>query len=168
MTALYREQSAAFRCSVSPELSRARVKIGWSSYNACVTEVSRDGFTLSLPDKVAKRVPQGTEFQLDYRGERWILQSEYRNQDSDGNALVSAVCTKDLTKMNYRDGSIRESLFGGVKISPTDPVLPIGVVAGIILILLISPGWGDQLGTSSYLTDMIRQIIDGFKEAVSS
>lgn len=159
--------NCAFRCVIEPEMGTATVQIGWRHYAARVAEVARDGFTVVVPVRVAKRLSQGSKFTLDYHDETWLVGVESRNQDPNGLIKLRVRREEDLTQLTHEGEWGWLDFLGGVSLRNADPLLSIGTVCGIITILLVSPGVGDELGTSSYLAELFHSMTSRVWEALS-
>ncbi len=161
------EDKAAFRCSVAPECSRASIQIGWNRFPARVTEVARDGFTVVIPSKASRKISQGAKLRLNYGDELWVVSLKSRNLSSDGRIELKVRREKDLTPHDYRGSQGLTGVHNSISLRAADPALSIGALAGIILILLVCPGYGDELGTSSFLTELIGETLQSIWSAIT-
>ena len=157
----------AARFAVSEDCSGAMVRFGWRSTAIQVLEISRDGFTLAANASLGNYLKKGRSVQLDYRGESSLVTLESLTGPDTHEDRIHVVRLCDVTKTKVPSSSGLSFLRGNSKVQPQDPTLPIGVVFGILLILLITPGWGDDLGTSVYLTDFIQALVSSIREIVS-
>ncbi len=163
----HHDDKPAFRCAVANECSRAFIRVGWSRFQATVTEVSRDGFTLRLPSKASRGVSQGNKLRLYYSQEVWLVSVESKSLDSDGKIALKVRREEDLTRVVFQGDSGFGSLLNGVSLRSADPGLSLGVILGVTLVVLISPGLGDELGTSSYLSELFQSSLTTVWEAVT-
>lgn len=159
---------AAAKIAVLPECSGAKVVLGWRSVQVQVLELSRDAFTLRVSHRVAKQMRGGKHFRLDYRGESSLIACQTVLEENEAGVTLEVIRLQDVTRQSVESASILSGgLLGNRKVTPTDPTLPVGVVLGIVLILLITPGWGDDLGTSQYLSDVFSMVAQSIKEIVA-
>ena len=158
------DRTTAFRCNVAPEYSEAKVVIGWKTCDVRVCEVARDSFTLIVPKSLLKKTRQGSKFELRYRDEAWIVQCTSQEIAPEGFYQIHAQRLQDLTKMEYRSSFFWWLGSNQVEVRHRDPILPVGIIAAFLLIVLIMPGLGDDLGTSSFLSDFFGSAARTVKE----
>lgn len=154
------DRASAFRCSVSPENSHAKVRIGRRNWDVRVCELSRECFTLIIPKAMVRYAPQGAKIQVFYRDEIWLVQAASHELTADEHQLLQVNRLQDLTKMEYRSNPWWWLGSGNVEVRSKDPMLPVGVIAGVLLVLMIMPGFGDDLGTTSFVTDAIANAVE--------
>ena len=62
-----KDTSPSYRCKVRSSNSRASLKLGWKSYPVQVFEMSRDSFSVRVPEVIANRVSIGSKPKLLYQ-----------------------------------------------------------------------------------------------------
>ncbi|MCA9130135.1 MAG: hypothetical protein KDB22_23770 [Planctomycetales bacterium] len=154
----------AFRCSIAPEFSTARLRIRNRYYDVKVLDTSRDGFTIRLPCKAAGRLRSNSLVELWFRKEHWQLRvrSQYRSNDDFTNIGFERV--RELTKVKI-PSSWGYSLIPRFSTN-TDPALVMYFMLAIIFVSLALPGVGENLGTAKYIRSGVHSLVQTIKSTI--
>lgn len=155
------DERSAFRCTVPPEHSAAKLKIGRVYHDVNVTEMSRNSFTVCMPQATYELMGMEENFRLRFEGESWNVakQSAYTFPNN-GMPItkVGFMRIKDLTTMKEPRASIFH-LFSSKTHGHSDPTFLMYLMLAFIFACLALPGMGDNLGTAPKIREGIHEII---------
>ena len=138
-------RTAAFRCAITPDNSSATIKVGRRRISVSLVEVSRVGFTVRMPLKVARRISTSKTYLLTLKSEIWEVQKEADRIQGDASD-VRFVRVRERTKIK-----LPKNHFGYLipRFDPrTDPELLLFLMLAFITAIVSLPGIGDNLGTA--------------------
>lgn len=150
-------EDRAFRCSIAPEFSAARIKIGRRRYDANVLDTSRDGYTLRLPHKIADKLSCGAKAELWFRNEHWQIQRKSHYRDCDQFDHVGFQRITELTRI--REPKSHGALLPKVSAN-ADPGLLLYLTLIFIFACFALPGLGDNIGTAPIIRDSVKSVFD--------
>lgn len=153
----------AFRCSVSEELSKARLKTGIRTLNVHVRDTSREGYTIVATPAIAKRIPN-KPILLEFNGETTLVEANGTYQDEPGVVRINLARLADCTK--YSVPSSWWSIFVPKVSVNSDPTLPVGMIIAFLVLSTCLPGTGDSLGTAPKVRWMLSNLWQIFDETI--
>ncbi len=160
-------QSRAFQITPPDDMQLGLLCTNLMNHPVAVTGQSWLGFTIRVPEKLAKKLSYGKFGRLRYQGDEYKVQYDVQEKVSSTEVDVSLL----LTDESYSKHRTRKAV--GVKsrsiqVAQKDSVFSAAVLLCFLLILLALPGWGDQWGTSHYFDEGCRTITQGFYQALQS
>lgn len=146
----------AFRCSVVPENSAARLTMGWRNYKVRVIDTSREAFTLEVDAKTYGRIKEGTKAVLEYNQEHWEVQCTALFQMLNGQLNVSMARVKDCSRVRGPRPTFWSLL--PVANATADPVLPLALLLSLLFACVALPGMGDSIGTAPKIRKAVQDV----------
>lgn len=159
------ERRAAYRCSIPPENSSARLKIGSRRYMVSVLDTSREGYSLKVPTKVAKRIPESNLFQIEFAGETWEVSKMGSYTESPNYSHVGVRRFREITKLKAEVGGFNWWFLPKAALDK-DPVMLAGLVGAFLLACICLPGVGDHLGTAPRINRAVKSAWSSFEKSV--
>lgn len=158
------DRRQAFRCSVASEISAAKLRIGFRSYQVRVRDTSREGYTIVVTEQISKKMRAGGNKYLSFNGETWQVQNSGVYQEDSQEIRIGLLRVKDCTKIKI------PSTWGWAFLPKfnlsSDPVLPVGMIISFLVVCVCLPGTGDSLGTAPKVRQAIHGIMDLFDKAI--
>ena len=152
------DERGAFRCTVAPENSAAKLKLGYRLHNVWVMNTSRDGFCVRAPNALAKRITERKRPVLIFGGERWIVQLKSRYSDSSKFTNIGFARVREV--MPNQQGPTGWSFALMPRSSPKqDPTFLVFLMIAFALAVISLPGLGDSLGTAPKVRTMIQSVM---------
>lgn len=135
----------AFKCAVTPDNSSAKLKIGVRRIDARLVAISRTGFTVELPTKLARTISPASICELSFGSEVWAVRKEsFSNVGNSSHVYFDRI--REKTKIKVPRASFDYLL---PKYDPrADPELLLFLTLALIVSVISLPGIGDQLGTA--------------------
>lgn len=154
---------SAFRCTVVPEHSAARLWLGWRSYPVRLVDTSREAFTLDVDGDIFSRLKEGRRGILEFQGERWevVCTAFYRHIDEQYHASMARV--RDCTRVRAPKPSFWALLPRAN--AESSPALPLALLLSLLFACVALPGMGDSLGTAPKIRKAVQDV---WRRAVGS
>lgn len=160
-----KDTSPSYRCKVSSSNSRASLKLGWKSYPVQVFEMSRDSFSVRVPEVIANRVSIGSKPKLLYQEMLWQVLCTQKwigeNKLVDMEFHQVAELTPPKLVSQRVGGAARP-----IQAIPHDSTLTVATGVALILMVLIMPAWGGQWGTSDAICNAVQTVWDTLGQMV--
>jgi hypothetical protein len=153
------DRSLPYRCLIRPEECQAVLKVGGSSVDCQVVDLSREDFHVRIPRAKLKKVQSARKVELRYQGERWIVRPRGNAQPGSDTLYFQRV--EELTKT--KPPSPWASLISVQLSQQTDPRFVMALMLAFIFACLALPGLGDKVGTAPRLKKGIHSVISSFK-----
>lgn len=135
----------AYRCSIIPENSLAKLKVGRSKTKAQLIEVSRTGFTVAIPRKLARKISPSSRCELSFGSEVWAVRKS-SCVDEGKFSHVQFDRVREKTKIKLPRAYLGYLL---PKFDPkSEPELLLFLMLSFIVCVVSLPGVGDQIGTA--------------------
>lgn len=152
----YENPTSAFRCTVVPEQSSGRLRLGWQRHQIRVLDTSRDAFTLQVSAETFGKLREGSRAILDYHDEVWDVECTAVFRLLDDRFHVSMSRLRDRTAIRGPKSSSLSALLpsGGT----ADPVLPLALLISFLLACVALPGMGDSLGTAPKIRKAVQDV----------
>lgn len=158
------DDRGAFRCTIPPENAAARLKVGSKWHDVAIQDASRSGYTVQVPQRVAKKIKDNARYVLKYRGEEWEIERQSSFSDSDEHVNVGFSRIRELTKLTEPKSSIWS--FVPQVSSQTDPTFLFFLMLAFLIACLSLPGVGDGLGTAPKIQKGVRSVVDSVKDSM--
>ena len=149
----------AYSFDLEPEQVPCRMRIGRKKLLVQVTQYSWSGYSIAVPKSQWKLFALGKRGTLEFQGNTHKVRFLNRVLQDDGAVIVELERIDDALKSSISARKKRNVAGAGIRLNQGDSVLSIASCFGLVLILLILPGWGEGWGTSSYLTDGIKSVM---------
>ncbi len=151
----------AYSFDIEPEQAPCRMRIGRKKLLVQVTQYSWSGYTIGVPKSQWRLFALGKRGTLEFQGNTHKVIFLNRVLQDDGSIFVELERMDDVLKSSISGRKKRNVAGASIRLNQGDSVLSIASCFGLVLILLILPGWGEGWGTSSYLTDGIKTFVAG-------
>lgn len=152
------DRTSAYRCKLSPPYNQGRIKIGGTKKDIEIVEQSRDGFTIRVPETLARKISKSKHNSLYYQGTAWSVSCKNVWVDEEGNNLVELSALEELAQGRSQEGNG----FGGIaklqSASAMDGTYAAVFLTVMTICILIMPAWGGKWGTSQIICDFVVQI----------
>lgn len=155
----------AFRCTVPPENSAAKLKVKNKWHDVAVLDTSRSGFSVRVGGGIARKLKAGQTYQLKFNGEHWRVEQESNFSDTGGDSTIGFSRIEELTKIKLP--STPWTAYVSKTSSQTDPTFLFFLMIVFLIACISLPGVGDNLGTAPKVRDGVKAAIDTFKEAIN-
>ena len=152
----------AFRCTVPPENSAAKLKIRNKWLDVAVLDTSRSGFSARVGSSIAKKLKPGQKYELKFNGEHWRVEQESNFSDAGGDSTIGFSRIEELTKM--RMPSTPLTAYVSKTSAQTDPTFLFFIMIVFLIACLSLPGVGDNLGTAPKVRDGVKTVIETVKD----
>jgi len=155
----------AFHCVVPIELSRAKLIFWGYEIPIEILSISRDEFSFIVSCSSADKIQTGKKYRLQHRGDEWEVECLGHEALDDVRHVVVVKRLKDRTR--YENvGNWWSQIFKSHQ--KADPIIVFALAVGFIVSYLLLPGWGEDLGTTRPITDMVQHCIDVIQFALHS
>jgi len=152
--------ASAYSFSIATADALAILRLGRKNFRVQVTDFSWAGFTVSAPRKLARRFKSGCSGKLYHSGADHNISIASTSEAENGDILVSLSRQQENSPQRRSSYGIAKSHSRDV--NQSDPLLMVAAGVCLVLLLLATPGWGDEWGTSRYFSDGIQ----GFGQAI--
>ncbi len=165
------DRSTPYQIRMPSHQAAAKLRIGRRELLVQVRDVSWADITVALPASVARKFGNGRSVTLTHQGETLKSKICARHVGTDGETLLvlrqvhGELASSKMTKTHQHPDRIRPVSEQRVN---SDPLLTIVLMVGGLVAIMIMPGWGDELGTSSTLTDGICDFCTGMLQFFKS
>ena len=159
------DTSPSYRCKVSSANSLASLRLGWKSYPVQVFEMSRDSFSVRVPEAIAKRVSVGSKPKLFYQEMLWRVLCTQKWVGENDLVDLEFQQVAELTPPKIVSSPVGGSA-GRVHAIQRDSSLTVATGVALILTVLIMPAWGGQWGTSDAICTAIQTTWDSLGQMV--
>lgn len=157
------DRSGAYRCAVSLENSAAELRVGAKSYSVRVLDMSRNGFTIRVPNAILKRIRSKPNLRLEYSSELWEVELDGEYSDSNDFTNLSLVRVRDLTTLKMPNGF--QFSFGTMFSLNQDPTFLLGLMLAFLAACFCLPGIGDQVGTAPKISRSVKAAWQSFEKS---
>lgn len=147
---------AAFRCTVVPEQSAARLRLGWRTYAVRVVDTSREAFTLDVDRSIYSRLEEGRRGTLTYQDETWEVMCRAVFRHVDDQYHVSMARLRDCTRVRGPQPSFWSLLPRSN--AESSPALPLALLLSLLFACVALPGMGDSLGTAPKIRKVVQDV----------
>jgi len=151
----------AYSFDLQADQAASCLRIGRKRLKVQVTQFSWSGYTISAPRSAARMLGLGRQGILEFQGDSYRVCCMGRDLQEDGSLSLQLQRIDDATKSSVATRKKRNKAGGSHRLSQGDSVLSLASCLGLVLILLILPGWGDGWGTSTYLSEGIKTFFSG-------
>ena len=158
----------AYSFDMEPEQAPCRMRIGHKKLLVQVTQYSWSGYTIAVPKSQSKLFALGKRGTIEFQGNTHKVSFLNRTLLEDKTVVVELERIDDATKASISARKKRTVAGASIRLNQGDSVLSIASCFGLVLILLILPGWGDGWGTSSYISEGIKTVVAGGCDACRS
>ena len=152
------DERDAYRCSVAPENSAAKLKIGHKFYDINVVDTSRNGFTVRVSNRTFGKLREGSKYVLRHAGETWLVSKQSHYNETDKSTQVGFARLQDLTPVEKPKTSLLQ-VFSSKAHGSSDPAFLLYLMLAFLFACVALPGMGDNLGTAPRIRDGIREIM---------
>ncbi len=152
------DRTQAYSFDLNANRSTGWLRFGWHKFQAFVTEYSWSGYTVVVSPSIARKLRKGRHGTLEFQG------SNYKVSCLDSKSLDKKTVEVHLLLDASESAPVQSTkkkrcaAASTLNLNQRDPVLGIATWVGLILVLLILPGWGEGWGTSDYLSDGFRTV----------
>ena len=153
------DRSLPYRCLIRPEQCRAVLKLGGSSIECQIVDLSREDFQVRVPKGKLKKLQRAKKIEMHYSDERWYVRP--LSDAPRGSDTIYLQRLEELTKIELP--SAWASLFSSNMSRQTDPRFLMALMLAFLFACLALPGLGDKLGTAPRLKSGIHSVIGSFK-----
>lgn len=154
------DERSSFRCSVPPENSAAKLRIGRKYHNINITETSRDSFTACMPQATFESIGAREDLKIYFSGEVWTVRRCSDHTYPNSGVPITKVGfkrLKELTPFKQPSSSFFQ-LFTTKSHGTTDPTFLMYLMLAFLFACLALPGMGDNLGTAPRIRDGVQEI----------
>lgn len=147
-----------YRCCIAAENSAGKLKIGPRTFDVCVTNTSRTGFGIRVPNHVAQKLRGKRRLLLLYAGETWEVGIQSRYSDDSHYTNLGLTRGRELTKL-----AVPGNWWGGMfsrSSAPADPTFLAFLVLAFLIAVISLPGIGDSLGTAPKVRQALSSVMD--------
>lgn len=155
----------SYRCKVSNANSVAFLRLGWKSYPVQVFEMSRDSFSVRVPEAIARRVAVGSKPKLFYQEMLWRVLCTQKWVGENQDVALEFQQVAELTPLKVVSNPMSGTA-GQVQAIQRDSSLMVAGGVALILMILIMPAWGGQWGTSDAICTAIQTTWDTLGQLV--
>lgn len=161
----YVDRSQPYPIRVPVGQSAGELHVGWRSYPINVVDISWQTITIAVTKKIAARIRHHSKATVWNQGNQWLVIVEGHPQQHENGLVTLSLNLAD--REDPRLKQIQRSTRGasvqiGTQRMGTDPVVVAVMIIGILIALLVTPGWGEQWGTSVPLTKAITELFSSF------
>ena len=157
------DRSGAYKCIVSHDNSAAELRVGTKSFGVRVLDMSRDGYTVRVPNSILKRIRSKPNLRLEYSGELWEVALDGEFSDSGEYSNLSLVRVRDLTTLKLP--SAFQFSFGTMFSLNQDPTFLLGLLLAFLAACFCLPGIGDQVGTAPKISRSVKAAWQSFEKS---
>ncbi len=155
------EREKPFCFQTPTEQSQGMLTLGRRNFQVIVCQYSWAGYTIEVTDKLAKRLHLGKIGKLSHQGSTYTIKCASRERLERNRVQVELERQDDEADRRRFMRRTKVNASATLSLNPRDPVLTISTISFIVLMLMISPGWGDSWGTSRYFTNGISSVFKG-------
>lgn len=155
-----------FRCPINNGRTDATIRIGRKRVKATVQETSIDGYTVVVGPSHSSKLAVGKSWLLEHDGTKTEVHPLWFFNTPEGDVQLGLKRLRDLTPPEKHSRSLLVR-FGGARFQ--DPSYSAAVYGGFVLsliCLMALPGWGDHMGTSDRIHDVVHWFIDGLDDTL--
>lgn len=153
-----KDERCAFRCSIPPEHSAAKLKVGRRFHSVSIVDTSRNGFTLRAPTALANKLKLDSCYDLYFAGERWEVRLESRYSESSESMTMGCSRVRDLTKLRSPSSWCLPLL--PKQDAQSDPTFLLYLILAFLVAVFCLPGMGDGLGTAPKVRKGVNTLVD--------
>jgi hypothetical protein len=155
----------AFRCRIPPENSAAKLKFGRRLVNVCVLDTSRSGFSVRLPNKIARKLNNRKRAVLYFAGEKWEVTAKSSYTGTDDFTVVGLSRIRELTKID------QPASWGFTFLPKTnlqnDPAFLMYLMLAFVVAVICLPGVGDNLGTAPKVRKGLNNVVQSITHTMN-
>ncbi len=159
------DRAKAYSFGLQASQASACLRIGWHKLKVSVTEYSWSGYTVVVQKRAARKLREGREWTLEYQGSDYRVNCLGSRPLSDGKVEVHLQLDQSATTPSSTSKKKPWTAATSVRLNHRDPLLGLASGIGLVVMLLILPGWGDEWGTSACLTNGFRTAFDNAFDA---
>jgi len=152
------DRAKAYSFDLNANPLTGSLRFGWCNFQALVTEYSWSGYTIVVSPSIARKLRKGRQGTLEFQGSSYkvsCLDSKSLDKKSvEVHLLLNASESTPLVPKKKKRCAASASL----NLNQRDPVLGTATCLGLLMLLLILPGWGEGWGTSAYLSEGFRSV----------
>jgi hypothetical protein len=160
------ESSHAYHCAVPPEQSAGKLLFSFTEIRIVMLSVSADEFSFLVDKRKASKLLKGNQYWLRYRGEDWDVELLDRESFDDRCDVAIVKRLRDKTKLRFRGTGVSHLL--ATSAGNADPLIVFTIAFGLAVVLLTLPGWGEELGTSRPIADMMEKLYQHIENIIRS
>lgn len=146
----------AFRCTVVPEQSAARLRLRLRSHRVRVIDTSREAFTLEVDQAIFSRLKEGTRGTLEYQDEKWEVVCTAVFRLVENQFHVSMARISERTQIQGPKPTFRALL--PKSNAESSPALPLALLLSFLFACVALPGMGDSLGTAPKIRKVVQDV----------
>lgn len=143
--------TTSYRCPVSSENRMATLTLGGRKLKVEVTELSRDSFSVLVPNATGKKLVVGKSYRLFYQDMLWGVVCRTKWVAGEGKTSIEFDVADELTPLKLVKGPWWSKTKGANVYGQSDTTLPFALITAFVLAVLIMPAWGGKWGTSDAL-----------------
>lgn len=155
----------AFRCTVPPENSAAKLRVKNKWHDVAVLDTSRCGFSVRVRGGIAGKLKAGKTYELKFNGEHWRVEQESNFSDAGGDSTVGFSRIEELTKIKMPSTPL--TAYVSKTTAQSDPTFLFFIMVVFLIACISLPGIGDNLGTAPKVRAGVKSVIDTIKEAIN-
>jgi hypothetical protein len=149
------DRSPSYRCKISRGNTRALLRLGWHRYDVDVIEMSRDSFSVRVPQKIGNQISVGGKSKLFYQEMLWSVLCTHKWLGDEKQVELEFKQLAELTPLRVPKATCGGKT-KGVQAIQSDNSLAVAFGVAIIMAVLILPAWGGQWGTSELICSAVR------------
>lgn len=155
------QEQPYFRCPIPAESQAAKLRVSGKKYRVRVEESSIDGFTVSLPESLLRKIKLGTTVVLHYDG---MVLEMFVHAYANGEIATQQVVLhrlRDLTPKPRIGTWVPAFLRRRMHSEATHTELMYVGFVMVLFLLVALPGVGDQLGTADRIQNGLQNLVKG-------
>lgn len=158
------DRAQAYSFDLQADQSHGSLRIGNVQSPVTVKQFSWSGYTIEVPPSISSKRWLGKRGSLSFQGNQYAVNCKSHEVQTDGKFLLQLErIDNDAAKSRKRKK--KSALSGSIALTPKNPVLGIAGWLCLVALFLILPGWGENWGTSKYLSDGIYSIVANGSQA---
>ena len=159
------DRTFAYSFQLPASQTRGRLRVGSRKIAVKVQSKSWQEIKLLTTAKIARKAITKGRCSLEHQGIVCQAIASSQLTVGEGQVCLTLTITSEPSNLSRRIKRITNSSAKSHQQRITgDPMSTICLLAGSLLILLVMPGWGDELGTSDLLTDGITDFCSALSE----
>jgi hypothetical protein len=162
------EREKAFCFQTPTEQSEGTLTLGRRSFQVVVSQYSWAGYTIEVTDQLAKQLPIGKLGKLSHQGSTYAIKCASRERLTKNRVQVELERQDDEADRRRFMRRTKVQTSPTLSLNPRDPVMTVSTITFIVLMMMISPGWGERWGTSRYFTEGIATVFKGVFDTMRS
>ena len=154
----------AFRCRIPPENSAAKLKLRGRLIDVNVLDTSRSGFSVRMPNKIARKLSGRKRAVLFFGGDKWEVTAQSSYTGTDDFTVIGLSRIREITK-------IKEPRCWGFSLPKinlqNDPAFLMYLMLALVVAVICLPGLGDNLGTAPKVRKGLSNVVESITHTIN-